>query len=288
MEKETISLEHQALLEPRLRKLGLDLIDYTFTNLYLFREIHAFELVQKGDLCIIGMTRDGVRYLMPLAPPSEIDWKDLWVGLAKNEVLFPIPEEWLPHLEGNGYERSQAEMDSDYLYQTSKFAHYPGRKLSSRRNLVHQFLDHYSNHATHPLTEERADDALRILEEWGSHPHGDPSFTDYVPCKESIQLLNRLHLQGRITYVEGEPAGFIIGEPLNAHTFVFHMAKGLTRYKGIYQYIFEEWAQLLEPDYAWINLGQDIGSEDIRHSKRSYQPDRLLTKWRIKKNTGTE
>lgn len=288
MKKEMISLEHQALLVPRLRRLNLDLIDYTFTNLFLFREIHAFEVMQDSDLCIIGMTRDGVRYHMPLSLPVEMDWAKFWKIIGQDEVLFPIPDEWLSQFEGQEYERSQLEMDADYLYHTSKFAHYPGRKLSSRRNLVHQFLDHYPNHETHSLTGERAEDALRILEEWVKHPHGDPRFTDYQPCKESIRLLDQLHLQGRITYVEGEPAGFIIGEPVNTRTFVFHMAKGLTRFKGIYQYIFEEWAQILETDYEWINMGQDIGSENIRHSKRSYQPDRLLNKWRIHKNsTGT-
>lgn len=281
--KELISLEHQALLEAQLRHLNLKLIDYTFTNLYLFRHEHAFELMQEGDLCVLGITRDGVKYHMPLAAPDEIDWQKFWNRMGLGEVLFPIPDEWLHAFEGKEYERLQLEMDADYLYHTSKFAHYPGRKLSSRRNLLHQFLDHYPNHATHPLTNERAEDAQRILDEWLVHPHGDPRFADYAPCKESIQLLDRLHLQGRITYVEGEPAGFIIGEPLASGTFVFHMAKGLTRFKGIYQYIFEEWAQILEADYEWINMGQDIGSEDIRHSKRSYQPDRLLNKWRIRK-----
>ena len=45
---------------------------------------------------------------------------------------------------------------------------------------------------------------------------------------------------------------------------------------------YEELALTLEREFEWINLGQDIGSEGIRHSKRSYQPDRLVVKMRLR------
>ncbi len=284
MDGEKISLDHQELLEPRLRKLGLNLIDYSFANLYLFREVHAFELLQRGDLYIRGKTRDGVATLMPTRPLNEVDWEDLYACMEGVDALFPIPEEWLPFLDPQQFEWSHVDMDDDYLYQTSKLAHLPGRKLSSRRNLVHQFLEKYPTHELLPLTQERAPDAQRVLDVWQSHPHGDARFTDYEACREALQLIDRLHLSGHLIYVDKEPAAFLLGEKINDKTYVFHFAKGLTEFKGVYQFLFEESALLLEKQCEWINLGQDIGSADIRHSKRSYQPDRLLIKMRVKKN----
>lgn len=278
MEEEKISLDHQAFLEPRLRALGSDFIDYSFTNLYIFRDVHDFRLVQKKQLYIRGKSRDGVSYLMPLVPASEIDWQEV-----KGELLFPLSEQAVATFDSSQFEWRHADLDDDYLYRTEKLAHLPGRKLSSRRNLVHQFLDHYPTHETHSLMQERAGDALQVLEEWQSHPpHGDPRFTDYEACKEALGLIDRLRLAGCITYVDKKPVGFLLGEELNAKTYVYHVAKALTQFKGIYQYLFEHCAQSIEGQYEWINLGQDIGSPDIRQSKRSYQPDRLLVKFRVK------
>jgi uncharacterized protein len=278
-----LTLEHQALLEPRFRRLALDLCDYNFANLYLFRKVHAFELVERGDLYVRGKTRDGQPYLMPTRGIQEIDWEDLQACLGEHEILFPIPEEWLSAFDPERFEWSRADQDDDYLYHSDKLGHYPGRKLSSRRNLVHQFLDKYPSHLSFPLRAERASHALQVLEEWQRHPHGDPSYTDYEECREAIQLIDRLHLFGKIIYVEGVPAAFALGEPLNPKTYVIHSAKAVTAYKGIYQYLFEDFAQSVEKEYEWINLEQDLGSEDIRHSKRSYQPDRLIPKWRVKR-----
>lgn len=185
---EEITLAHQTLLEPLLRALNSDLIDYSFTNVYLFRKIHQFQLVQKKGLFIRGKSRDGVSYLMPTFPLRELDFSDI-----EGEILFPIPEAWLSFFDSR-FEWSHLDADDDYLYKSAKMAHLPGRKLSSRRNLVHQFLDHYPDHEVQPLTQDRAGDALQVLEGWKSHPHHDPRYTDYEECKEALQLIDRLHL----------------------------------------------------------------------------------------------
>lgn len=280
---EPLSLSHQSLLEPRFKKLGLELSEYSFANLYLFREVHAFEVVQKQDVYVRGKTRDGLGYIMPTVAPEAYIWEDLFSCLGENDVIFPIPQEWVSSFNSDQFEWSYSDIDTDYIYKATKMGHYPGRNLSSRRNLLKQFLEEYPNHRTVNLTKENANDALQVLEEWHQTAQGDLKYSDYDACKEALQLLAEVHLEGHLTYVDREPVGFLIGEALNDHTYCYQFAKGLKRYKGIYQYLYEELALNIEQRYEWINLGQDIGSEGIRHSKRSYQPDRLVVKMRMRK-----
>jgi len=51
---------------------------------------------------------------------------------------------------------------------------------------------------------------------------------------------------GTIYYIENEPAGFIIGEALNADTFCLHFAQGVTKYHGIYEFMFNDTAKKLQ------------------------------------------
>jgi uncharacterized protein len=60
-----------------------------------------------------------------------------------------------------------------------------------------------------------------------------------------------------------------------------HFAKALRQYKGIYQYIYQEFARSLEGKFESINLEQDLGVADLKHSKRAYEPDQLIPKLRI-------
>jgi hypothetical protein len=73
-----------------------------------------------------------------------------------------------------------------------------------------------------------------------------------------------------------------LGEPLNHHTYVIHCAKGLVQYKGVYQYLYNEFASSLDPTFHSINLEQDLGSAELAHAKRAYQPDLILPKLRIR------
>ena len=63
---------------------------------------------------------------------------------------------------------------------------------------------------------------------------------------------------------------------------LFILPEGMTQYKGIYQYLYHEYANVLANKYQMINLEQDMGSVELRHSKRAYLPERLVPKLRVK------
>ncbi len=283
MRTETLTLQHQELLEKRFLEMEIEISEYTFANLYLFRDVHLYEVVYSEDLYVKGKSRDGFSYLMPTSPKEKLSLKDIALCLRGIDFLFPIPQEWSPLFPSSQFQTSFLENDCDYFYSVEQMSTYAGRHLSGRRNLVKQFKEQYAAHQDYPLDKSRIKDALQVLEEWHEHAKEDVTrFTDYAACREALNLFERLHLTGHITYVDGKPIGILLGEPLNQKVYVIHFAKALIAYKGAYQYLYQTFAKTLENKYQMINLEQDLGMMELKHAKRAYLPDHLAIKLRIK------
>lgn len=282
MRTETLTLQHQSILEPRLKKLGLNLSEYAFSNVYLFRNFHKTRIMYGEDVYLSGVTRKGESFCTPLTPVNDLKIGEI-KGLLKDfDFFYPVPEDWLPFFHSKGFRSFYDEGDSDYLFTSQKLKSYPGRHLSSRRNLLKQFKEIYPNHHSFPLDKNNLSDALVVLENWQTGHSFNPILSDYEACKEALQLFDVLKIEGHVTYVEeGKPGGFVLGQSLNEQTFAFLFAKGLKGYKGIYQYLYSEFANSVENKCQFINLEQDLGSAELAHAKRAYHPDELLRKHRL-------
>jgi len=72
-----------------------------------------------------------------------------------------------------------------------------------------------------------------------------------------------------------------LGEELNQEMFVLNFAKAKKRFKGIYQYMYNNIANLLPQRYKYFNFEEDLGKEPLKVAKSSYIPDALLKKFRV-------
>lgn len=124
-------------------------------------------------------------------------------------------------------------------------------------------------------------DAMTVLRQWQEDSVLTAGKTDFAVCAEALQNFSALALWGTIYYIENEPAGFTIGEPLNADMFCLHFAKASKRYHGIYEFMFNDAAKQLEPQYRYLNLEEDMGNGNLRRTKTSYGPETILKKYRI-------
>lgn len=281
MRIEPLDLSHQVILTPRFKNLGLNISEYTFANAYLFRQKHEFQIIFNQEIYLRGKTREGFTYLMPTTPIDQFNWQELEKCLEECDFIFPLPELWANAFNPQKYKIDIKKQDSDYLYTVNKLSTYPGRKLSGRRNLVRQFNDLNPNHISKSMTSANSDDAIQVLEEWQKGGGDEEDFTDYESCLEALQLMEKLNMSGQISYIDEQPVGFVLGEELNAKTYVIHFAKALKQYKGIYQYLYQSFAHSLEGKYEAINLEQDLGLPDLQHAKQAYYPDQLIPKLRI-------
>lgn len=284
LKKENLQLSHRELLTSRLNHLHIDLSEYTFADLYLFRDIHQYKVLIQDDMIFIqGMTRDHHSFIMPTMPLSSFSSPLLLECLQDVDYLFPIPEAWLSALDSQQFQWMFKEEDSDYIFKSEKLKTYAGRHLSKKRNLVYQLFDLHDVNVL-PLTAEHKQKALDILDDWQSN-HLDQQ-TDYESCREGLEKMEILQLTGLIFYVDENPSGFLLGE-MKHHHYIIHFSKAQQKIKGLYQYMYQALAQYLDQTFSgikWINMEQDLGFPQVRQAKHSYEPDYMAHKWRVYKH----
>jgi hypothetical protein len=279
MVTERLSLKHKELLFERLRRITVPIAEYSFPNLYLFRESHNHEVITGREVFIKGTSYDGHMYMMPTRAIHHMEPDYIKEIMKYVEFSFPIPEEWPSYFDDVLYDFSYKEGDTDYVYTVEKISTYSGRKLHKKRNLLKQFVRGYRHDAA-PLTADHREEAKNILRTWKEESTREAVETDYFPCLEALEKFEELVLCGVIYYAEHEPAGFVPGEEINSETFVVHFAKAMRKFKGIYQYMFNSFARILPVTYTYLSFEQDLEQEGLRIAKSSYVPDRMLKKMR--------
>lgn len=284
--EEYLDLKHKDLLVDKLNKADTALSEYCFPNLYLFRKKHDYKIEKAGDhVFLSGLSYNKERYIMPLenletCSESYIQTLIELVNHSDYDCIFPLPEKWLNHFPEDQFRREFIEDDSEYIYNKEKLALYPGRKLSKKRNLVKQFLRE-NDPEIRVIDHLSLNHTIELLELWQERSPQEMGDSDYNSCIEGLKIHDDLGLSGALFLTEGEPCGFIMGERAGENSYVIHFAKGDTEKKGIYQYMFQAYAADYCGDAEIINLEQDMGMEGLRKTKRSYQPDRMLHKYRI-------
>ncbi len=286
---EPLSLHHQAEIEQALARFKRGegahcLSDHSFANFYLFRQAHHYRYAVGARPCLLGQTYDGQACVLPLFDVSQVaaaELRDLcqqW-GLT-DAVFFPVAESQLQALSPADFAWQAHRDDADYVYAADQFRHYPGAVLHKKRNLVRQLL------SAHEVTAQAYDpscaaDAQAVLADWMQAKGKAAGEADEAPCLEALQLADRLGLQGFFFRADGQPAGFVLAETLAPGVWAMRFAKGVDRFKGIYQHMFQH-VCLARPDVQWLNFEQDLGVENLRHTKMSYQPTHLLSKYRVR------
>ena len=281
-----LALEHQGIINEKLDAIGLHLSEFSYPNLYLFRNRHEYHTVETPNgFFISGVTYDRKKYLMPMASPNKVG-EDCFNELKKLlhtrnwSFLFPIPQAWLDCFDEDEFAISSNSDDTDYLYITEKFKTYPGKSMHRKKNLLNQFVNNNKSQLI-PLNSDIKQHAREVLEQWQKNTPQEFYQNDYIQCVEAIEEYQILNLTSALAYANGKPIGLIIGEPLNQDTFIIHFAKANIEVKGAYQYLFSQFARDFCPDYKYINLEQDLGNESLRKTKISYRPDLMNQKFRV-------
>ncbi len=217
---------------------------------------------------------------MPLDTPQTCAPDTLKHLLNGSNFFFPIAEEWLPFFPADDFCVSSDDGESDYIYLTAKMASFAGKQYTRHRNHLNQFLGAY-HPLDVPLGAENLRDAMAVLQRWQEESVTTAGKTDFAVCEEALQKFQELALWGTLYYIEQKPAGFIIGEALNDDMFCLHFAKASKAYHGIYEFMFNDTAIKLQPQYRYLNLEEDMGNKNLRKTKSSYGPEKILKKYRV-------
>lgn len=172
---------------------------------------------------------------------------------------------------------------SDYIYTTEKLIHLKGKKLQSKRNHINRFKRE-NEWKYHTLTGNPilVKECHEMLDKWMdvNKEDKDPSlvFDDFATTL-MLKNFEYLDLKGGLICVNNEIAAFSIGERLTEDTFIVHVEKAFTTIHGAYNIINQQFIENEAAEFTYVNREEDMGIENLRNAKLSYQPDILLEKY---------
>ncbi len=183
----------------------------------------------------------------------------------------------------------------DYIYKADELIELKGDPYKSKRNEINKFKKVYENHSIEILDlEKHKEGILNLFNKWVKDR------TTYMP-KEEVEIFmdgiyferfaikrllndyNRLNVVGMVLYIDNVIKGFTVGEKINDNTSSIIIEKTDFEVLGCAQFIFREFTKHLKERYGsvYINVGDDMGFENLKKVKMSYRPDKLIPKYTI-------
>ena len=251
--------------------------DYSFVNLWAWRDIYNLEWAFDHDLVWIRQNSPTRAMWAPVGNWNHIDWRKKFENLGESDFIR-IPET-LYNLwkDTPGYtpEFSSDPDHWDYIYSVPELIDLKGNRFHKKKNLLKQFMRKY-DYIYYPLSAENIEKALTLQTEWCMWRDCEDSTTLE---SENQAILNTLEhyssLDGLISgalEVEDRMVAFSIGEALDSQTVVIHFEKGCPTYKGVYQAINQQFLANSASEFTYVNREQDIGDPGLRQAKKSYNP----------------
>jgi len=276
-ETSALSLTMRDTLHPLFQRLPDGISEFTFANLYLFRQTHQYTICYLGDLFVITGMDDGAPFFM--LPFGLFDERRQLDDLFENyTVMKCASQSQVDQLAKMGYKIVEDRDNFDYLYSRLDLSELTGKKFHKKLTHLKAFLNNY-NYEGRPLLEEHIPDAIQILDSWRQN-RDEPG--DYDAAKEALEKAEELQLCGGIYYVDGRPVAYSLGEELSlGRSFVVHFEKAVQEYKGLWQFVNQAFASILPEIYDTVNREQDLGNAGLRNAKLSYRPVDFIKKYRV-------
>ncbi len=174
--------------------------------------------------------------------------------------------------------------NDDYIYDKNMLKTLSGKKMQKRRNHYNAFVKKYPHYVYKDLDlTEDFDTILMCLNKWKAEKDTlSESMTSEV--KGIMYLLSTKHLLdfevGGI-FIEGKMEAFIIASRLNHSTIQIHVEKANKNIRGLYPAILKEILEHHFESELYVNREEDMGLENLRKSKLSLHPIKMIHKYRI-------
>ncbi len=163
------------------------------------------------------------------------------------------------------------EWTSSYIYHTNDLRTFAGKKMQKKRNHLNYFKQHFLDKTNViKYSKEYQDDVLKFLK----HEVETSETTGDFEYDAIVALLNNFDdetMSGCIVFYDGKIIGVTIGI-LNHNIYELILERGTKDFRGVYQFIISSNLEINDIKVPYINREDDAGMENIRKSKKSYQP----------------
>ncbi len=284
-----ITLADRSWMNPLFALSERGSLEYNFTTSFIWRHIYSFRAMELGGYLILVSDPENPSFLFPpgqgpLEPvitALSAYSHEKGVPLCFNTVLA-ADKKRLEQLYPGKFQFELLRDGADYLYDRESLAELTGKKLSSKRNHIHRFLDNHPDWRYEPLTKDNLEDARQMHKAWCIQAGcGESAGLTDESCavEQAFRHYFDLKLDGGLIRAGGQVMAFTMGEPLNESTYLVHVEKAFYDIQGAYPMINQQFVQHACAGYSLVNREEDAGEEGLRKAKLSYQPVSLVEKY---------
>jgi hypothetical protein len=312
---EPFTLDSKPIMEQYLSKIDVDLSDYTFAaNFIWLANSSGFYAIINNCFCLFVMTGGELTMLLP--PLGEKEFvNDAIVSCfeimnTNNSSPYYARIDYVQESILEEFVHSTDEAENmfvilenyvvekklvDYIYEVDSLINLNGNSYHTKRTEINKFRKSYPDYVVEELdSTKHKEEILYLFNKWVAdrikYMPGEEAenflegiHQERYAVKQMLKYYNALSLIGLVIYINGELKGFTVGERINANTATVIIEKTDFEILGCAQFIFREFSKNLKEHYdvTYINVGDDMGFENLRKVKMSYRPYKLVPKYTI-------
>ena len=276
-------IEDRAVFLSFMQKYPSDSSHYNFAALFCWQDQYrTLWQIQGEHLLIFNSLTDIL--LMPLGPPLDAEsLLSISSQLKANNhsgKIGLVPPEFLEAQPAiaSSFELLRDDDNADYIYATRNLVELKGRRLSKKRNLIHQFIQEHPGYHCREMNPEEWMICRRLAEEWSLKQLQIP--LDQSPESRALSRAfshcHDLDLHGFGLFLGPHLEAFSIWSRQNDSMATIHFEKFNPSIKGTSQMINRETARVLASWAVRINREQDLGIPGLKRAKMAYEPEHLL------------
>ncbi|OPZ83899.1 MAG: hypothetical protein BWY76_02077 [bacterium ADurb.Bin429] len=265
--------------------------EYTFTNLFAWRETHHYHIAAFGDGFLIRKTDhdDYPALLQPLVSTEKRAAVLAGFEYLREQdappVIDRVGEDFLAGEDWASWPVMVVEDrdNADYVYSVPELVELKGDKYHDKKNLLRQFEKKFPGARYVPLTSELIGQSLLFQHEWCEEREcatNEGLLQEQCAVFQMLKHFESLSAIGGAIELDGRLIAITLGERLNTDTFVIHIEKAKPGIIGLYQAINREFLAHAV-DSPFVNREQDLGVPGLRKAKLSYNPVRMVMKYRV-------
>ena len=311
------NLSAKPIMQRYLDLLSLDTSDYTFTANYIWLGAGSgFYTIVDDTFCFFFLTGGELSMLLPPIGKTEDAIKAIGKcfklmeennSFPENNKIYYVNEElaaaFINDLE-EGAEIFEPLKDYlvertlvDYIYDCEDLIALKGNSYATKRNEINKFKRIHPTYEVQSLdVSKHRQGIINVVNGWiadrmkylptdQTEVFLDGMVSERSAVKRMLNDYAHLDLVGLVILIEGEIRGFTVGEKINANIASVIIEKTDFEILGCAQFIFREFAKMLSREYGVtsLNVGDDMGFENLKKVKMSYRPSRLIPKYTIYK-----
>lgn len=296
-----LTIEAKPLFDHYVQAQLFMVSDLSFANNFIWlTRMSAFYQVIDDCFCLFSLNGERLTMLLPpIGPEAQREtalghcfaaMASYNGGMQECSVEY-VQREYAATLEGNPRWQLMPTFP-DYIYRTADLIELRGNSYKNKRNEVNLFLRNHPQVRLEPLDPALHSEAIRgLLHAWLlarlQHLSGE-ALSDFLTSTElerqgierALRHFAALGLSGLALFIDDTLQGFTFGERLNPQVASILVEKTNLAIGGCAQYLFREFCRHFA-DCEYINVGDDLGLENMRRVKMSYRPVLLAERYTL-------